>query len=249
MSLDALKAWQPPSLKKMDRLPGIELAGNGFIAYYTWFYEHPEINRAVPPVYPDFTIRYHRGPPDLREPHDYTVCVHYAEDLTAFAACHVRDGKKILTAFCDYTDMRAQISAPDNLPFSPDWIEREGRDVVQIVLAVQAYILYHQPQIVEKVLTEPPRERKRTDRKPADRPTGHIGQTRTHYIRLSETIPKERNVNYRAIQWTVRGHYRHITKQGKPTLVYIAPHLAKRGEKKLKGKITTVDPPEPEGGN
>lgn len=234
--------WTPPSLKAMDKLPSIEIAGlNRIQLYLDWWNANPQIPRTVPPLFRDFVIRFSRSYPragGAESAHDYIECVHYTEDLTAFAVCHLIDGKKTLISESDYSQYRgrtaqARIQAPKTSPHKEDWLKQEGLAAIHCALCVQAYILYHKPDVIPAELPAPPQKRKpNRERKPSPRA---IADTRRQIIRLSETDepPKKRNVRYRAIRWTVRGHYRRITStSGKRRVVYVKPHTAHRGEKK-----------------
>lgn len=239
--------WQPPSVKAAAKLPTIEIEGVNRVQHYLdWLDAHTEIPRAVPPLYREFRILFRRSyyapGKDARERvYEYAEIVHYDDDLAGFAAAHVIDGKKVClvtTRYVDYNgvNVKAAVTAPPSTPYQLDWIRREGVAVVYTVLSVQAYLLYHRPEIVPVFLTDPPKPRaqRAAPRKAEPKPRA-VRDTVKRYIRLSETDAEPTARQYRAIQWTVRGHYRRLTdKQGAERLVYIKPHTAKRGEKRLK---------------
>lgn len=243
--------WVAPSLKKMENLPEINISGINTVQFYLdWFDSHKEIPRTIPPLYKDFRIRFSRsyGSDGKERVYEYTECIHYIDDLTGFFACHLIEGKKILVAEADYNDfdgtkVHAAVKTPSGImnKYSEEWLKNEGVAVVYTILAVQAFILYHKPEVISQIM--PPMKERRTETKKngakPEKPHKTIGATKTKRIYLDGTIPKERNYNYRAIQWQVRGHYRHYERNGKTKIIYVQPHLAKRGWKKQKSM--TVD--------
>ena len=81
-----------PSDKRLAKLPLIAIEGDAN-EYANWLYEHPEIDRRVPPIYQDFVIRHaHSG-------QTYEITVHYNEDFTAFVFRFRMDGMSIATAY------------------------------------------------------------------------------------------------------------------------------------------------------
>lgn len=241
--------YQFPSISKISKLPCIDVSEvNLAIKYQEWFREAEGIQRCVPPLYQDFVIKYSldHGTGE----HNYIDIVHYTDDLTQFAVCHVMDGKKILTTESDYSDyydltVHATVKVPSTSPYDMAWLKNEGLATVFGVLAVQAFILYHKPEIVPVELPEPKRKQKKTSENretSVSAPKSHIKDSVRHYIRLAagDYAPAKRN--YRSIQWQVRGHYRHLEhKDGTKYAVYIKPHFAKRGEKKNIPQTVVVD--------
>lgn len=227
--------WTPPSLTSADKLPTVELAGDDLVeTYRAWMREHPEIPRCVPPLYRDFTVRYTCRFGD--RVHSYTDIVHYSDELTVLALCHVIDGKKVLCCESFYAEYRGDqipihFTAPESTRYPVDWLENEAGATVMAVLAVQAYLLYHRPDIIPVFVDKPRKSSGKSNQSKRERT---VRDTVRRYIRLTADDPEPRAVNYRAIQWTVRGHYRRITaKDGTAKLVYVRPHTAKRGEKKI----------------
>lgn len=222
-------------MKSIGKLPTIELAEVNLInSYQQWFDQHPEISRCVPPLYRDFVIKFRLSFSGVT--HNYVEIVHYNDGLTVMDVCHTIDGKKVLTVSADYASfdgklVKAKGSYPASTKYADDWLKNECTATVTNTLAVQAYILYHKPDIVPIYITAPSARRHKPKSSPAPRV---IKDTARKFIRLSADDKPPRQANYRAIQWTVRGHYaRYHYKDGTVKLKYIAPHIAKRGEKKI----------------
>lgn len=239
--------WQPPSIAAMGKLPAIDIEGVNRSQYYLdWFDAHPEIPRAIPPIYRDFIIRHSRSyySPDkdkAERVYSYIECIHYNDDMTELDACHVIDGKKVLTVHSRYLDydgihVKASLSAPGSTRYTEEWLRREGIATIYTALALQAYILYHRPEVVPVYLSEAATQKRNVKSVPAKKSAvKKITPTVKRYIRLSEADVERVTRQYRAIQWMVRGHYRRYTrKNGEQYLRFVAPHTAKRGEKKLK---------------
>ncbi len=229
--------YQFPSLSRAaSKLPCIDIAGIGLAErYQLWFREAEGIPRCVPPLYQDFVIRY-----SLRfggGDHSYVDIVHYSDDLTQFEVCHTMDGKKILTAESDYADyydlmVHAKVHAPSTTQYQLDWLKNEGLAAVFCVLATQAFILYHRPDVVPVEIPQPQGKSKSKTGSVAAPAKSHIKDSVRQYIRLTESDQAPAQRNYRAIQWQVRGHYRHLERaDGTKYAVYVKPHLAKRGNK------------------
>ena len=235
-----ISGWQEPSLKKLGKLPCIELAGEGTVEEIKgWLKEHPEISRCVPPLYPDFVLRYKvRINSKL---HEYVDIVHYSEDLTVFAVVHCIDGKKVLRADVDYNGVegdRVPIygTYPASSPYKDEWLQYETTATVPAVLAVQAYLLYHRPDVIPQVIDRPAPKPRKVPRKPEYKQSDRtVAPTVRRIIRITpEELREPKPKKYRAISWQVRGHYRRITgRDGEQRLVYIRPHTACRGKRKL----------------
>lgn len=231
--------YQFPSLKKIGKLPTIELADGSLLQKYKDWFSGSEIQNCVPPLFRDFVIRFSLSFGDAE--HDYIEIVHYNEEMTEFAACHIIDGKKVMeleSYYAEYYEdkIHALVHAPLTTKYSEEWLRNEASATVTAVLAVQAFVLYHKPEVVPVYLSESPKQGKETaekNSKPAQtRSKSRVADSVRKYIRLTaeDKIPVQRN--YRAIQWQVRGHYRHLeNKDGKRYVIYIKPHLAKRGNK------------------
>lgn len=227
-----------PSLKKAAKLPQIILDGDNAVQKYRDWLADSGIFPTVPPLHQDFVLRYtcsFNG-----RSHDYADIVHYVEDLTAFVCCHSIDGKKVMEVSCDYAEQNTpgELSCsgfyPPTTPYTETWLRNEGCAVATAVVSVQAFILYHRPDVIPEELPAPkPRKAVSSHAKPSRRTTT-VKDVRHHIIRLDpvDTIPVAKN--YRAIQWRVRGHYRRIKgADGQQRLVYVRPHTAQRGKKKI----------------
>lgn len=233
--------WTPPSVKKLDKLPHIQIEGDNHVdMYLNWLDVNSDLPRTVPPIWTDFVITFSRTfPPDNRR-HEYIEIVHYDDDLCGLSIAHLLDGKKILTVVSRYADyvgpmVKGSVYYPQNSRFKPDWLQNEGRSVIVTVLAVQLYLLSTKPEVVPKILPAPKR-RANADiaqrRNTTVREKSYKAQ-RVKYIYLTkDDPPPKRVVNYRQISWMVRGHYRNQPIKGGTKLIYIAPHRAARGEKK-----------------
>lgn len=242
-----LTEWVPPNLKKLD-LPTIEIPEeNAVDKYHYWLDAHPEINRAVPPIYKDFTIRFSKSftyPDRPKVIHDYIDIVHYSDDLCAFAVCHVIDGKKKLISICDYDWIKAQnyniiCLVPHINSMSDEFIQTEPSSPVSLTIAIQNFLFLHKPEIIPTVLPKSDRRSKPTTvNTQKQQPHKKVKDTVKQYIRLDGTIPKVRTYHYNKLQWQVRGHYRKTTHDKKPCLIYIAPHYAKRDGIKCKVKVS-----------
>jgi len=253
-------AWTPPSVQGMSKLPAIEIIGTGrVVTYQKWLDAHPEVPRTIPPLYRDFCIRFTMAFPRKdgrgKEEHEYIDCVHYSEDLSSLEICHVLDGKKRLMITANYAEfegtmMHARLSAPHSSPYKEDWLRTEGTSVLSTVIAVQAYILYHRPDI-EPVYLDAPKKRRSGNSSSATIPPKKIKNTVRKIIRLSEEddATDQPMRNYRKIAWQVRGHYRRLEKKdGTQYMTYVKPHTAQRGKKKIRpAGIQMVDPPKEEG--
>lgn len=238
-------SWTPPSEKNRAKLPQINLVNSGTaVKYVNWFRDHPEIDRAVPPVFDDFCINYTVTFPrecgKKEATYAYTDIVHYAEDRQSFVLCHVFNGRKILIAEVDYERIQPDGNvfvysrSPENTQFDHDWLQNEALSAAFCVLSTQAFILYHKPEIKPVYLSSPadPRKNSASPRKPAKRATV-LNPERRKLVYLDGKMPTERIVHYRKIKWGVRGHYRRIIgRGGESKTIYIKPHTAKRGEKK-----------------
>lgn len=235
-----------PAVGKLGKLPHITVAETDLIQkYLDWFDSHKELPRTVPPLWKDFVLEFSRRFPAEKgksaATHYYTEVVHYHDDLCGFDAMHIIDGKKVLVVESRYSDYRADGMmyatgrAPETTKYTEQWLRNEGISVTATIIAVQLYILCHKPEVVPVVLPEPPKRHKAANppKKPVPRPKV-IKDTVTKYIRLTSSDPEPKQIKYRAVSWMVRGHYRNQYYKTGNKLIYIAPHRAARGEKKLK---------------
>lgn len=242
-----LSDYRFPSIKKIGKLPTIELSDGSLLQKYKDWFSGSGIQNCVPPIFRDFVIRFSLSFGDKE--HDYIEIVHYNEEMTEFAACHIIDGKKVMeleSYYAEYYEdkIHALVHAPITTKYSEEWLRNEASATVTAILAVQAFILYHKPDIVPVYLSDPPKQRKKNEENTGTVKTSkkRVTDSVRRYIRLTseDSAPIQRN--YRAIQWQVRGHYRHLeNKDGKRYAIYIKPHLAKRGNKPNSPQSFIVD--------
>jgi len=152
---------------------------------------------------------------------------------------HMEHGKIQFTVMCDSIGKSAA--------------EQSAEAAVTSILAVQAYILYHKPEVID-VYAEP-KPRKKPAQTPAKLnqskpPKTVLRETVKRYIHIGETEKPAVARHYSAIQWQVRGHYRRYKDDNGAVkkVIYIAPHLSKRGgDGKKKKKAGTYVLPKKEG--
>ncbi len=222
-----------PGDKKISKFPIIAIEGDAN-EYALWLRGHPEIDRRVPPIYADFLITH------TYNEHHYDILVHYSKDFTKFCFKVKLDNKKLLISIVDYEEINdsvvhvtSQIYQDANNQFETSWLKSTSLACAFLVIAVQAYMLYFKPEIVEKIYTPdaPPKEKKpsQTRRRITAEPI-KLRKTKIKRIYLSAVDRPPKNVNYRKLSWHVRGHYRHVGKEKK--LKYIQPFVCNRGGKK-----------------
>lgn len=191
----------------------------------------------VPPVWQDFTIRFTLN---FARRIDYVEIVHYSDDFTAMQCCHCIDGKKAMEITLDYNDLHGdnipfRFSAPETTTHSRDWLENEAFAVLRTVLSVQYFLLMHRPEVVP-VLLEPSGRKKSARSTHASPAPKKLKPAVRQYIRLSAEDKPPIQRTYRAVTWSVRGHYRRIrTRDGEQKTVYVRPHTASHfgGKRKL----------------
>lgn len=228
-----------PSDKRLAKLPLIAIEGDAN-EYATWLYDHPEIDRRVPPVYTDFVIRH------IQSGQTYEIVAHYNEELTAFAFRLRMDGVTLGTGRTDYETINGMtvgasgaISAKAAEMYEEEWLKQTMLACSFIVIAVQAYMLYFKPEIVEQIYTPsettstPAKSRKkRITAEPI-----RIRKSKIKRISLKKQDRPPKDINYRKLSWFVRGHYRHVGKEKK--LKYIQPYTCNRGGKKYRKNSRT----------
>lgn len=238
-----------PSKKQMEKLPLIIVEG-GSNPYILWLKEHTEIDRRVPPVYPEFIIKSPEN--DIM----YTIVVAYNHECTAFAArVWLNDELFIKRLTGDYNDEagdgtchgfkgHAVVDNAATNKYDEQWIRTMCLAVGCSITAIQAYLLYHKPDIVEQIYTPSEAAKKEPKQKKRRRVVAEpirIRKTKIKRIRLDSAVDKPpRNINYKKLAWHVRGHYRHVGKDKK--LKYIQPFVCNRKDgAKAKRIIYKID--------
>lgn len=231
-----------PSDKRLAKLPLIAIEGDAN-EYATWLHDHPEIDRRVPPIYQDFVIRH------IQSGHTYEIVAHYNDDFTAFCFRLRMDGDNLMTAYTDYENINGTtvgvnggISARAADLYAEEWLKQTMLASSLLVIAVQAYMLYFKPEVVEQIYTpsETPSASADTSGKRRKRVTAEpirIRKAKIKRINLKKQDRPPKDINYRKLSWFVRGHYRHVGKEKK--LKYIQPFTCNRGGKKYRKNSRT----------
>ena len=124
--------------------------------------------------------------------------------------------------------------------YSEDWLRLFAIFSVNVIIAVQAYILYHKPEVIEQVVdASAPRKTPENSHKKKRKKNGSvkIKNTVRKLIRIDTRELPPREHKYKKLAWSVRGHYRHVGKEKK--LKYIAPFTCNRGGAKGKHNAKT----------
>lgn len=232
--MSELAKWSPPKLSTVGKFPTVDIRGD-VNEYIQWFFLGG-INPFIPPIYREFVILFDSTGGKC------TVYVEYL-NMAQFRLCFYRGDKKKFFVSVDYDKASGNEWEFDFHNCSNDASnERTSMIIIRLVLAVQAYILYHKPDVVPILIIDggekkPPK--KSAAKSVSAEPDRKIKKQVKKYIRLdaedSKIMRDKSPRNYRAIQWQVRGFYRRQNyKGGKTKMIYIAPHSAKRGEKKIK---------------
>lgn len=228
-----------PSDKRLTKLPLIAIEGDAN-EYATWLFDHPEIDRRVPPIYPDFVIRH------IQSGHAYEIVTHYSDDFTAFCFRLRMDGVTLMYGSTDYetvnditVGVKGSVSARAAEDYNDDWLKNTMLACSYLVIAVQAYMLYFKPDIIEQIYTptgsttsSPKPRNKRITAEPI-----RVRKTKIKRIYLNKQDRPPKDINYRKLSWVVRGHYRHVGKDKK--LKYIQPFTCNRGGKKYRNNPRT----------
>ena len=228
-----------PSDKRLTKLPLIAIEGDAN-EYATWLFDHPEIDRRVPPIYPDFVIRH------IQSGHAYEIVTHYSDDFTAFCFRLRMDGVTLMYGSTDYetvnditVGVKGTVSARAAEDYNDDWLKNTMLACSYLVIAVQAYMLYFKPDIIEQIYT--PTGSTTSSRNPRNKRITaepiRVRKTKIKRIYLNKQDRPPKDINYRKLSWFVRGHYRHVGKDKK--LKYIQPFTCNRGGKKYRNNSRT----------
>lgn len=238
-----------PSDKACEKLPRIVVDGNAN-AMIEWINTHTEIDRRVPPVFSGWFVV------DLQQDEYKTaICTTYTKDKTAFIFRASINGLRAVIASMDYdkidNDGFATIdphySTGALRTYSEEWLQQFAIFSINVIIAVQAYILYHKPEVIEHVV-DVSANRKTSDHAPKNhqkrkKSSVKIKSTVRKLIRIDTRDLPPREYKYKKLAWSVRGHYRHVGKEKK--LKYIAPFTCNRGGAKNKPKAKKYEIEEP----
>lgn len=221
-----------PSQKKMAKFPVIHIAGDES-RFLEWLMEHPEIDKKVPPVYQYFVI----------ESAATTLLVCYNDTSTGFYVKAWRKGEHIVSVHIDYNECQGQqfrlnlkSNAQAVLTHDPDWIMEFAQFAGVTTIAVQAYILYHKPEVVEQIYTPGESHGTTAKKHKVTQQPIKVRKSKIKRITLTEEDTPKKEIHYNKLSWHVRGHYRHVGKD--KHLVYIQPTIHNRNGKKysIKGQ-------------
>lgn len=232
-----------PSKKKMAKFPVVKIMGNED-RFLTWMMEHPEIDNRVPPIYQNFII----------ETENTNTLVCYTDDSTCFYAkvwenYHGKD--RLLSCICiDYNECqngKFRLNHAPGLHAPMTEMELQGfTQVAQVsawlVVAIQAYMLYHKPEIVEQIYTPGESHGTTAKKHKVTQQPIKIRKTKIRRITLTEQDTPKKEIHYNKLSWHVRGHYKHVGKD--KHLVYIQPTIHNRKGKKYAIKGQTYEIPE-----
>lgn len=228
-----------PSDKAYEKLPRIIVGGDAD-DLIKWMKTHPEIDRRVPPVFSGwFVIELQQ------DEYHIVICVSYSKDKTVFTFRASINGLRCVIAILDYSKMddsghgtmQSQCSAGALRKYAEDWLQHFTLFSINAIIAVQAYILYHKPEIIEQVVdVSSPRKTTENVHQKKRKKSGSvkIKNTVRKLIRIDTRDLPPREYKYKKLAWSVRGHYRHVGKDKK--LKYIAPFTCNRGGAKNKPK-------------
>lgn len=237
-----------PSDKACEKLPRIVVGGNAN-AMLEWINQHTEIDRRVPPVLSGwFVIELQQ------DEYKIVICATYTKDKTAFVFRASINGLRAVIASMDYAQIDdngfatidSHYSTGALRTYSEEWLQQFAMFSVYVITAVQAYILYHKPDVIEQVVdASAPRKTPDNAHQKKRKKSGNvkIKSTVRKLIRIDTRELLPRGYKYKKLAWSVRGHYRHVGKEKK--LKYIAPFTCNRGgtKNKPKAKIYEIEEP------
>lgn len=243
--------------KQLDRYPTIKLSSKKADELVAWF-KSSKLSPLIPPIYQDFVIKtdgqaydlvYHdKNEPPTKEFFTIERCCHvqYNDAKTKLRMTYFDDRTRILTVDADYqsfdNDTRALHMTAEAIStrVSSDEIEKLSGAFMQLVFAVQAYILYHKPEEIEREYTPP---KSKVDKESLPPPltlkkssTTRIKKTVGKIINIPDSEKPPRKYNYHTLSWSVRGHYRRVGKNKE--LRYISPQIRNRSKPRKTQKRT-----------
>lgn len=228
-----------PSQKKIDKFPVVRIAGDEN-RFCKWMVEHPEIDPRVPPIYQNFVI--------TSEHCTFVVC--YNDTITGFYAKCQYETVYIGAIFVDYSKLegnriKLQADIPDSIveTVDPNWLYSFCNAACSMIAGVQAYMLYHKPEIVEQIYTPGEERKSSTKKKRITQQPIKVRKTKIKRITLTEQDKPQKEIHYNKLSWHVRGHYKHVGKD--KHLVYIQPGIRNRNGKRysLKGQTYEIEDP------
>lgn len=231
-----------PSDKACEKLPRIVVGGNAN-AMIEWINAHTEIDRRVPPVFSGWFVV------ELQQDEcKIVICATYNEDKTAFAFRASINGLRSVIAGMDYgkidnngvVTIDSHYSTGALRTYAEEWLQQFAIFSINVIIAVQAYILYHKPEVIEQVVDiSAPRKMPENAQKKKRKKSGSvkIKNTVRKLIRIDTRDLPPKEYKYKKLAWSVRGHYRRVGKEKK--LKYIAPFTCSRGGAKGKPKAKT----------
>ena len=231
-----------PSDKACEKLPRIVVGGNAN-AMIEWINAHTEIDRRVPPVFSGWFVV------ELQQDeYKIAICATYNDDKTAFIYRASINGLRAVIASMDYAKIDndgfatidSHYSTGALRTYSEEWLEQFAIFAANSIIAVQAYILFHKPEVIEQV-ADVSATRKTSEnahnKKRKKSGSVKIRSTVRKLIRIDTRDLPPREYKYKKLAWSVRGHYRRVGKEKK--LKYIAPFTCNRGGAKNKPKAKT----------
>lgn len=231
-----------PSDKACKKLPRIVVGGNAN-AMLEWINQHTEIDRRVPPVLSGwFVIELQQ------DEYKIVICATYTNDKTAFVFRASINGLRAVIASIDYAQIDndgvatvdSNYSTGALRTYSEEWLQQFAIFSVYVIIAVQAYILYNKPEVIEQAVdASDPRKTPNNSHQKKRKKNGNvkIKSTVRKLIRIDTRELPPREYKYKKLAWSVRGHYRHVGKDKK--LKYIAPFICNRGGANGKPKAKT----------
>ena len=237
-----------PSDKACEKLPRIVVGGDAN-AMIECINQHTEIDRRVPPVFSGwFVIELRQGE------YKIAICVTYTNDKTALCFRASINGLRAVIASMDYAQIDndgiaivdSNYSTGALRTYSEEWLQQFAIFSVNVIIAVQAYILYHKPEVIEQVVdASAPRKTPDNAHQKKRKKNGSvkIKSTVRKLIRIDTRELPPREHKYKKLAWIVRGHYRHVGKDKKRK--YSAPLTGDRGgaKNKPKAKIYEIEEP------
>lgn len=224
-----------PSKKKLAKLPVLTVRGDPK-RFCRWIVDHKEIDKKVPPAFMDFII----------ETDNYKADYHYTPSMTGFHIRAWENDRVIFTAYLDYNTIDTGELAVSLLPtayglslYPLEGLKILGGETSLNAIGVQAYMLYHKPELVEQIYTPGESHPTRSKKHKVTAQPIRIRKTKIKRITLTDDDTPKKEIHYNKLSWHVRGHYRHVGKD--KHLVYIQPSVHTRNGKRYSLKTQTYE--------